>query len=131
MLDCNQTGTPVEILRFKETKMKFYAVKLTRDEYVESDRGEAMIALAKKASLHRPQYSTPDDEPVILFCNVVTGGFPGIESSSHVYLLNEPANNACKPLNLTIERTIDDRELPNDYGLLFGEAWAGSDRREF
>jgi hypothetical protein len=111
--------------------MKFYAVKLTRDEYVESDRGEAMIAHAKEASLHRPQYSTHDDEPVILFCNVVTGGFPGIESSDHVYLLNEPANSACKPLNLAIEKTIDHAELPNDYVLLFGEAWAGSDQRKF
>jgi hypothetical protein len=69
--------------------------------------------------------------PIILFCDEITGRFPGAKPEQTAYLLNETAWEVCGGLSLKGVKTIGDAELPPKYGLLIGPASASSDRRKF
>lgn len=69
--------------------------------------------------------------PIILFCNAITGGFPGFGIGEQLFLLNDIAWALCQGLNLNAVKTIDGSEIPEKYGLLIGPATAAPDGRRF
>jgi hypothetical protein len=69
--------------------------------------------------------------PIVLFCDAVTGEFPGFHIGEQVFLLNDVAWKTCEGLNLHAIKTIDDSEIPKKYGLLIGPASASYKERRF
>lgn len=107
--------------------MKFHLVLLSDEQSRQNppfsklllDRAEPALLL----NARRP--------PIILFCDALTGGFPGFEIGRQVFLLNDVAWTICEGLNLGAIRMVDDSEIPKKYGLLIGPASAGNSERKF
>jgi len=107
--------------------MKFHVVPLREEQARQIppiskmllDRAEPALLL----NARRP--------PIILFCDVITGGFPGLDIGQDVFLLNDVAWTVCEGLNLNAIKTIDDSEIPKKYGQLIGPASADYSERRF
>ena len=107
--------------------MKFYVVPLSKEQSRQAppisqellDRAEAALWL----NALRP--------PIILFCNVIAGRFPGLDIGEDVFLLNDVAWSVCQGLHLNAIKTIEDSEITEKYGLLIGPASASCDEPRF
>jgi hypothetical protein len=107
--------------------MKFYVVPLSEEQ-------SSRIPPISKALLDRAQPAlllNARRPPIILFCDAITGEFPGFDIGQQVFLLNDVAWAACEGLALVAIKTIDDSEIPKTYGLLIGPASAAYRERRF
>jgi hypothetical protein len=68
--------------------------------------------------------------PINLFCDGgLAGSLPGFDINQTVYLLNDVAWNLCQGLSLNATKTMNDSELPPNYGTLIDRRSAGDGRR--
>jgi hypothetical protein len=109
--------------------MRFHVVPLSEEQSRQIPPiSKLLLDLAEPALLLSARTRTP---PIILFCDEITGEFPGAKVGQEVFLLNEAAWTACAGLNLKAIKTIDEAEIPEKYGLLIGPASAVYSDRKF